>query len=87
MDWTIFGVVVAVLALISGWFWWWKPSEAKKDERSLGNVSLGKYSESGKVSSEVKIIENSTGNAGNIRLGTGAKSKDIETKLTVTKSD
>lgn len=87
MDWTILGALVAVVALFSGWFWWWKPRQTEKNSISLGNVDLGKLSESGNVSSDVEITGSSTGNAGNVKLGTGAKSKDIETKVTVKKSD
>lgn len=87
MDWTIFGALVAVVALVSGWFWWWKPRQTGKNSNSLGNVDLGKSSESGKVSSEVEMTGSASGNAGNVKLGAGAKSKDIETKVTVNKSD
>lgn len=86
MDWTIAGVLLALVALVSGWFWWWQPRQARKDGLIIGNVTLGKLAKSGSISTEVGLDNAVEADAGNVELGSGAQSRDITTKVTTKKS-
>jgi len=82
--WTILGVIIAAIGLISAWYFFFR-SKTELPKKGDGGVVIGKGGEAGNINTKVtKTGLTSSSGDGGVDTGAGSKVKDITTDISKT---